>query len=90
VRKATAGTPASRRHNAHRDEEEDERRGLRDWLSVIAKHGCHKRLNVLDVDPFVVAVVGGGVAAVPEPSTLLLCLIALGLVTGWRKWKHAA
>jgi len=36
-------------------------------------------VNGLDVDPFVAAVVGGGVAAVPEPSTLLL---VIGLV-GW-------
>jgi len=41
-------------------------------------------VNGLDVDPFVAAVVGGGVAAVPEPSTLLLCLLALGRLTGWR------
>ena len=34
-------------------------------------------VNGLDVDPFVAAVVGGGVAAVPEPSTLLLALLAL-------------
>jgi hypothetical protein len=31
-------------------------------------------VNGLDVDPFVAAVVGGGVAAVPEPSTLVLAL----------------
>ena len=29
-------------------------------------------VNGLDVDPFVAAVVGGGVAAVPEPTTLAL------------------
>jgi hypothetical protein len=40
----------------------------------------------LDVDLFVAAVVGAGVAAVPEPSTLLLCIIALDVVGGWRKW----
>ena len=40
----------------------------------------------LDVDPFVAAVVGGGVAAVPEPSTLLLALVALGVVGGCRRW----
>ena len=28
--------------------------------------------------------------AVPKPSTLLLTLIALGVVGGWRKWKWAA
>ncbi len=27
---------------------------------------------------------------VPEPSTLLLCIIALGMVGRWRKWKRAA
>jgi hypothetical protein len=52
-------------------------------------------VNGLDVDPFLVgeiasgkvaAVVGGGAAAIPEPSTLLLALIALCVVGGWRKW----
>jgi hypothetical protein len=43
-------------------------------------------VNGLDVDPFVAAVVGGGGAqAVPEPSTLLLCLVALGVVALWQK-----
>jgi hypothetical protein len=41
--------------------------------------------NGLDVDPFVAAVVGGA-QSVPEPSTLLLGLVALGVVGGWRKW----
>ena len=44
----------------------------------------------LDVDPFVAAVVGGGATAVPEPSTLLLCFIALAIVGGRRKWRRAA
>jgi hypothetical protein len=43
-------------------------------------------VNGLDVDPFVAAVVGGGAQAVPEPSTLLLALVALGVAGGWRKW----
>ena len=47
-------------------------------------------VNGLDVDPFVAAIVGGGAAAVPEPSTLLLALVALCVVGGWRKWKRAA
>ncbi len=42
-------------------------------------------VNGLDVDPFVAAVVGGAVQQVPEPSTFLLALIALGVVGGWRK-----
>jgi hypothetical protein len=42
-------------------------------------------VNGLDVDPFVAAVVGGA-QQIPEPSTLLLCIIALGVVGGWRKW----
>ena len=42
-------------------------------------------VNGLDVDPFVAAVVGG-VQQIPEPSTILLVLIALGVVGGWRKW----
>jgi hypothetical protein len=47
-------------------------------------------VNGLDVDPFVAAVVGGGTHQVPEPSTLLLALIGLGVIGGWRKWKRAA
>jgi hypothetical protein len=43
-------------------------------------------VNGLDVDPFVAAVVGGGTQQIPEPSTLLLVLVALGVVVGWRKW----
>jgi hypothetical protein len=42
-------------------------------------------VNGLDVEPFVAAVVGG-TQPVPEPSTLLLTLVALGVVGGWRKW----
>jgi Tol biopolymer transport system component len=42
-------------------------------------------VNGLDVDPFVTAVVGG-VQQIPEPSTLLLALVALGVIGGWRKW----
>jgi hypothetical protein len=45
-------------------------------------------VNGLDVDPFVSAVLGG-VQQIPEPSTLLLVLVALGVVGGWRKWKRA-
>jgi hypothetical protein len=43
----------------------------------------------LDVDPFVAAVLGSGgstLQAIPEPSTLLLVVVALGVVGGWRKW----
>jgi hypothetical protein len=47
-------------------------------------------VNGLDVDPFVAAVVGGGTQPIPEPATLLLCLVALGLVSGWRKWSRSA
>jgi hypothetical protein len=28
----------------------------------------------------------GGTQQIPEPSTLLLCILALGVVGGWRKW----
>jgi hypothetical protein len=45
-------------------------------------------VNGLDVAPFVAAVFGG-VQQIPEPSTLLLFLAALGVVGGWRKWKRA-
>jgi hypothetical protein len=46
-------------------------------------------VNGLDVDPFVAAVVGG-TQQIPEPSTLFLALVALGVVGGWRTWKRAA
>jgi len=39
-------------------------------------------VNGLDVDPFVAAVVAGGTQQIPEPSTLLLCLIVLGIRVG--------
>jgi hypothetical protein len=42
------------------------------------------QVNGLDVDPFVAAVVGG-VQQIPEPSTLVLTLVALGVVGGWRR-----
>ena len=44
-------------------------------------------VNGLDVDPFVAAIVGGGLRAVPEPSALVLYIIALGVIGTWRKWK---
>jgi hypothetical protein len=47
-------------------------------------------VNGLDVDPFVAAVVGSDTHQIPEPATLLLCIVALGAVGGWRKWKRAA
>jgi MFS superfamily sulfate permease-like transporter len=42
-------------------------------------------VNGLDVDPFVAAVVGDA-QQIPEPSTLLLGLLALCILAGWRKW----
>jgi hypothetical protein len=39
-------------------------------------------VNGLDVDPFVATVVGGGAQQIPEPATLLLALVALGMVLG--------
>jgi hypothetical protein len=54
-----------------------------------ADMNCDGAINGLDVDPFVAAVVGG-TQSVPEPSTLLLCLVALCVVGGWRKWNRAA
>jgi hypothetical protein len=54
-------------------------------------------VNGLDVNPFADAVISGGEdlssllrcgeQTVPEPSTLLLCIVALGVVGGWRKWS---
>jgi hypothetical protein len=43
-------------------------------------------VNGLDVAPFVTSVVDGGTRPVPEPSTLLLACVALGMVAGWRRW----
>jgi len=42
----------------------------------------------LDVDPFVAALLGedGSLQQIPEPSTLLLCIIGVGVVGEWRKW----
>jgi hypothetical protein len=37
-----------------------------------------------DVDPFVAAVAG---RPIPEPSALLLPIVALGVVGEWWKWK---
>jgi hypothetical protein len=47
-------------------------------------------VNGLDVDPFVAAMVGGGTQPIPEPSTILLAFVALGVVGAGRKWKRAA
>jgi hypothetical protein len=44
-------------------------------------------VNGLDVDPFVAAVVGGGVAAVPEPTTWGLAILAVVAIMGWRRQR---
>ena len=46
-------------------------------------------VNGFDVDVFVAAVVGG-VQQIPEPSTLLLVLVALVLIAGCQKWGDVA
>jgi hypothetical protein len=50
--------------------------------------------DALGMDPTVCAspsvLVYGAWRVVPEPSTLLLYILALGVVGGWRKWKRAA
>ena len=46
-------------------------------------------INGLDVDSFMAAIdqsLVGGAQQIPEPSTVLLCLIALGVVDGLRRW----
>jgi hypothetical protein len=54
-------------------------------FDVAADMNLDEVVNGLDVDPFVAAVVGG-TQPIPEPSTLLLVLVALGVIGGWRKW----
>jgi hypothetical protein len=45
-------------------------------------------VNGLDVVPFVAGELAGSTQQIPEPSTLLLALVALGVVGGWRKWRR--
>jgi hypothetical protein len=52
---------------------------------ITADMNSDGEVNGLDVDPFVAAVVGG-TQQIPEPSTLLLCRIALGVIGALRKW----
>jgi hypothetical protein len=52
---------------------------------IVADMNRDGEVNGLDVDPFVAAVVGG-VQQIPEPSTLLLCILALGAVGACQKW----
>jgi hypothetical protein len=59
-------------------------------FDVAADMNGDRAVDGLDVDPFVAAVVGGDAQQVPEPSTFLLALLALGVIGGWRKWKRAA
>jgi hypothetical protein len=56
-------------------------------FDVAADMNLDGQVNGLDVDPFV-AIVVGGTQPVPEPSTLLLGIVALGVISGWRKWKQ--
>jgi hypothetical protein len=44
-------------------------------------------VNGLDVDPFVAAVVGGGIQAVPEPSTCMIVLTGLVSLGLWRRQR---
>ena len=53
---------------------------------ITADMNSDGEVNGLDVDPFVAAVVGSGAQSIPEPSTFLLALVALGLVGARRKW----
>ena len=47
-------------------------------------------VNGLDVDPFVAEVVGGGLTAVPEPSTVWLIAVGLLVLAGYRRsWRRA-
>ena len=57
---------------------------LQNQYELLADMNADGKLNGLDVDPFVAAVVGG-VQQIPEPSTLVLTLVALGVVGGWRR-----
>jgi len=58
---------------------------LASQYDVAADMNGDEAVNGLDVDPFVAAVVGGGTQQIPEPSTLLLAVVALGVVGGWRR-----
>jgi hypothetical protein len=58
-------------------------------FDVAADMNLDGQVNGLDVDPFVAAVVGG-TQQIPEPSALLLCIIAMGVVGRLRKRKRAA
>ena len=51
---------------------------------ILGDVNLHGLDDGLDVDPVVAAVVGS-THQIPEPSTLLLCLVALSVVGGWRK-----
>ena len=58
---------------------------LASQYDVAADMNGDEAVNGLDVDPFVAAVVGGGTQQIPEPSTLLLAVVALGVLGGWRR-----
>lgn len=60
-----------------------------DATRVIADMNTDGEVNGLDVAPFTAAVIGG-VRQIPEPPTLLLCIIALGAAGGLRKRRGKA
>jgi hypothetical protein len=54
------------------------------FLGIITNRGSWLVTNLLGSAVFGMDNIRTG--NVPEPSTLLLALVALGVVSGWRKW----
>jgi hypothetical protein len=60
---------------------------LASQFDVAADMNGDGAVSGLDVDHFVTVLVGDDAQQIPEPPTLLLGLLALGVVGGWRRWS---